>query len=97
MQLDWMQIAIMAAGVLLLSGGSLNLAGLRGFGEKLLGMFAGGAATASGDQTLRRVEAWQQLQALCVGDCPKAVRLLDELFPHLRPGHVHPLASEAVR
>lgn len=45
------------------------------------------------DKTLSRVEAWQQLVSLCEGDCPQAIKLLDDLFPHLRPGHTHEVAK----
>lgn len=90
MQFDWLQIAIVAAGVLLLSGGSLNLTAIKALLQKLLGgLSGGGGAKMAGDQTLARVEAWQTLYALCEGDCPEAVKLLDGLFPHLRPGHTH--------
>lgn len=45
------------------------------------------------DKTLQRVQAWQELVGLCEGDCPQAVKLLDELFPHLRSGHVDEAAK----
>lgn len=93
MQFDWVRIAIVAAGVLLLSGGSLNLAGLKALVAKLLAAISGGTAKKAGDQTLARVEAWQELVGLCEGDCPEAVKLLDALFPHLRPGHTHEAAK----
>ena len=41
------------------------------------------------DGTLARVAKWQELVTLCEGDCPEAVKLLNELWPHLRSGHVH--------
>lgn len=100
MQLDWVQIAIVALGGLLLLGGLPDLAGIKVWLQKLLGgLSLGGTAKATaGDQTLARVEAWQTLYALCDGDCPEAVKLLDGLFPHLRPGHTHePAAREVVK
>lgn len=99
MQLDWVQIAIVIGGGLLLLGGVPDLAKIKAFVQKLLGgLSTGGTAKKAGDQTLQRVEAWQTLYALCEGDCPEAVKLLDGLFPHLRPGHTHePTAREVVK
>lgn len=81
MNLQWWQIAGLVA---------LALYVLWGRKDQLKGLLGGLVPAAKPvDGTLARVQAWQELVALCEGDCPEAVKLLDQLFPHLRSGHTH--------
>ncbi len=84
MNLGWDQIGIIAGGMALLA--FFNWSKLKG----VLGSIVPAGTT---DKTLARVEAWQELVTLCEGDCPHAVKLLDEVFPCLRPGHTHEVAK----
>lgn len=86
--MGWDQIGIIAGGVALLA--VFNWSKLK---SALGGL--GGLVPAIGqtDKTIARAEAWQELMGLCEGECPEAVKLLDELWAHLRPGHTHEVAK----
>lgn len=81
MDLQWYQIAVAALGAAYVAWKKRDA--IKGLLGNVL------PASKPADKTLARVEAWQSLVSLCEGDCPEAIKLLDSLFPHLRPGHTH--------
>lgn len=78
---EWLPYIVAAAGAAYVAWGRKDQ--IKG----LLGGLMPSAKPVNG--TLARVNAWEELKALCEGECPQAVKLLDELFPHLRSGHSH--------